>query len=227
MTRPRWSRRASADAGGAAEVGPQLSLQASVGSKTRSAARSSHSSRNSRNSSSQSDDRSGGPANTRRSNRPAQPQGGEQVDVVIANGRRIVSDPVRASDQREGGPTRPPVSGPRTCRGAFSEEHNPRIADRECCEVIISATGAPSVPMRRPPSHLSLSTWWWRSSSTSWRRPRVACGPNPPPAAPAQLGVVLREKVGPPEAGERSTAPTRPRAHRWQERPPRTPPTVE
>ncbi len=63
------------------------------------------------------------------------------MDVVIAYGRKIVSDEVRvltAEKIRRLGHLCP---GLERAEVHFSEEHNPRIPDRECCEVIIFGHG--------------------------------------------------------------------------------------
>ncbi len=63
------------------------------------------------------------------------------MDVVITHGRNIVSDEVRALTEEK------LLRIGRHCPGLdrvevhFSEEHNPRISDRECCEVIMSGHG--------------------------------------------------------------------------------------
>ena len=63
------------------------------------------------------------------------------MDVVIAHGRRIVSDEVRALTEEKVGQAGPPVPGPRTgrgppLRGAQPEDRRPRV-----CEVIITGHG--------------------------------------------------------------------------------------
>jgi putative sigma-54 modulation protein len=63
------------------------------------------------------------------------------VDVVIAYGRRIVSDPVRALTTEKVGRLGRLCPGLERAEVHFFEEHNPRIADRECCEVIIIGHG--------------------------------------------------------------------------------------
>jgi ribosomal subunit interface protein len=63
------------------------------------------------------------------------------VDVVIAHGRRIVSDDVRALTKDKVGRLGHLCPGLERAEVRFSEEHNPRIADRECCEVIIFGHG--------------------------------------------------------------------------------------
>jgi putative sigma-54 modulation protein len=63
------------------------------------------------------------------------------VDVVIAYGRRIVSDPVRALTKEKVGRLGRLCPGLDRAEIHFSEEHNPRIADRECCEVTIFGHG--------------------------------------------------------------------------------------
>jgi putative sigma-54 modulation protein len=63
------------------------------------------------------------------------------VDVVIAYGRKIVSDEVRALTKDKVGRLGHLCPGLDRAEVHFSEEHNPRIADRECCEVIIIGHG--------------------------------------------------------------------------------------
>ena len=89
------------------------------------------------------------------------------MDVVIAYGRRIVSDEVRALTKEKVGRLGHLCPGLERAEVRFSEEHNPRIADRECCEVIISGTDGPSGPEPRRRVRWWRSTWWWRSWSTS------------------------------------------------------------
>jgi putative sigma-54 modulation protein len=64
-----------------------------------------------------------------------------EVDVVIAYGRRIVSDEVRVLTAEKVGRLGHLCPGLERAEVHFSEEHNPRIADRECCEVIIVGHG--------------------------------------------------------------------------------------
>jgi putative sigma-54 modulation protein len=63
------------------------------------------------------------------------------VDVVIAYGRKIVSDEVRALTKEKVGRLGHLCPGLDRAEVHFSEEHNPRIADHECCEVIIVGHG--------------------------------------------------------------------------------------
>ncbi len=63
------------------------------------------------------------------------------MDVVIAYGRRIVSDEVRELTEEKVGRLGRLCPGLDRAEVHFSEEHNPRIADRECCEVIIHGHG--------------------------------------------------------------------------------------
>ena len=63
------------------------------------------------------------------------------MDVVIAYGRRIVSDEVRALTKEKVGRLGHLCPGLDRAEVHFSEEHNPRIADRERCEVIIAGHG--------------------------------------------------------------------------------------
>jgi ribosomal subunit interface protein len=63
------------------------------------------------------------------------------MDVVIAHGRRIVSDDVRSLTADKVGRLGHLCPGLERAEVRFSEEHNPRIADRECCEVIIVGHG--------------------------------------------------------------------------------------
>jgi ribosomal subunit interface protein len=74
---------------------------------------------------------------------PAVPttQEGEQVDVVIANGRRIVPDEVRALVGEKVGRLGRYCPGLERAEVRFSEEHNRRIVDSEICEVIMTGHG--------------------------------------------------------------------------------------
>ncbi len=63
------------------------------------------------------------------------------MDVVIAYGRRIVSDQVRALTEEKVGRLGRLCPGLDRAEVHFWEEHNPRIADRECCEVTIIGHG--------------------------------------------------------------------------------------
>jgi ribosomal subunit interface protein len=68
-------------------------------------------------------------------------QEGEQVDVVIANGRRIVPDGVRALVEEKVGRLGRYCPGLERAEVRFNEEHNPRIVDKEICEVIMTGHG--------------------------------------------------------------------------------------
>ena len=63
------------------------------------------------------------------------------MDVVIAYGRNIVPDEVRSLTKDKVGRLGRLCPGLDRAEVHFSEEHNPRIADRECCEVIIFGHG--------------------------------------------------------------------------------------
>lgn len=63
------------------------------------------------------------------------------MDVVIAHGRRIVSTDVRALTEEKVGRLGRLCPGLDRAEVHFSEERNPRIADKECCEVIIVGHG--------------------------------------------------------------------------------------
>ena len=63
------------------------------------------------------------------------------MNVVIANGRKIVPDQVRVLVEEKVGRLLRHCPGLDRAEVHFSEEHNPRIADRECCEVIIIGHG--------------------------------------------------------------------------------------
>ena len=63
------------------------------------------------------------------------------MDVVIAYGRKIVSNDVRALTEEKVGRLGHLCPGLDRAEVHFSEEHNPRIADREWCEVIIVGHG--------------------------------------------------------------------------------------
>jgi ribosomal subunit interface protein len=63
------------------------------------------------------------------------------VDVVIAYGRRIVSDQVRSLTEEKVGRLGHLCPGLDRAEVHFSEERNPRISDRECCEVSIAGHG--------------------------------------------------------------------------------------
>ena len=64
------------------------------------------------------------------------------MDVVIAYGRKIVSDQVRDRTEEKVGRLGRLCPGLERAEVHFAEEHNPRIADRECCEVIIFGHGS-------------------------------------------------------------------------------------
>jgi putative sigma-54 modulation protein len=63
------------------------------------------------------------------------------VDVVIAYGRNIVSEEVRALTREKVGRLAHRCPGVDRAEVRFSEEHNPRIAARECCEVLMTVHG--------------------------------------------------------------------------------------
>jgi len=63
------------------------------------------------------------------------------VDVVIAQGRNMVSDSVRMLTEEKVGRLAHRCPGLERAEVQFSEEHNPRISDRECCEVTIVGHG--------------------------------------------------------------------------------------
>ena len=63
------------------------------------------------------------------------------MDVVITHGRKIVSDEVRALAQEKVRHVGEHCPGLDRAEVHFSEEHNPRIHDRECCEVVMSGHG--------------------------------------------------------------------------------------
>jgi len=63
------------------------------------------------------------------------------MDVVIAYGRRIVSDEVRALTTDKVAHLGRLCPGLERAEVQFFEEHNPRIADKECCEVAIFGHG--------------------------------------------------------------------------------------
>ena len=63
------------------------------------------------------------------------------MDVVISNGRRIVPDEVRALVEEKVGRLDRYCPGLEQAEVRFSEEHNPRIADCERCEVIMAGHG--------------------------------------------------------------------------------------
>ncbi len=63
------------------------------------------------------------------------------MDVVISHGRNIVSDEIRALTEEKVGRLGRRCPGLDRAEVHFSEEHNPRISDRECCEVVMSGHG--------------------------------------------------------------------------------------
>jgi ribosomal subunit interface protein len=63
------------------------------------------------------------------------------VNVLIAQGRRIVSDDIRMLTEEKVGRLGHRCPGLERARVQFTEEHNPRIADCECCEVTIEGHG--------------------------------------------------------------------------------------
>ncbi|MGH9097690.1 MAG: HPF/RaiA family ribosome-associated protein, partial [Acidimicrobiales bacterium] len=63
------------------------------------------------------------------------------MNVVIANGRKIVPDWVRTLVEEKVGRLLGHCPGLERAEVHFSEEHNPRIANCERCEVILSGHG--------------------------------------------------------------------------------------
>jgi ribosome hibernation promoting factor len=63
------------------------------------------------------------------------------MDVVIAQGRRIVPDDVRNLTEEKVAKLGHRCPGLERAEVRFAEEHNPRIPDRECCEVVITGHG--------------------------------------------------------------------------------------
>jgi len=63
------------------------------------------------------------------------------VDVVITHGRKIVSDEVRTLTEEKVRHIGEHCPGLERAEVHFSEEHNRRISDRECCEVVMSGHG--------------------------------------------------------------------------------------
>ncbi len=63
------------------------------------------------------------------------------MDVVITHGRNIVSDEVRALAEEKLRRIAKHCPGLERAEVHFSEEHNPRVSDRECCEVVMSGHG--------------------------------------------------------------------------------------
>jgi ribosomal subunit interface protein len=63
------------------------------------------------------------------------------MDVVIAHGRKIVSDEVRALTEEKVRRLGRLCPGLDHAEVHFTEEHNPRITDRECCEVVMTGHG--------------------------------------------------------------------------------------
>ena len=63
------------------------------------------------------------------------------MDVVITHGRKIVSDEVRALTEEKVRHVGEHCPGLERAEVHFSEEHNPRIPHRECCEVVMSGHG--------------------------------------------------------------------------------------
>jgi putative sigma-54 modulation protein len=63
------------------------------------------------------------------------------VDVVIAYGRNIVSEEMRALTREKVARLAHRCPGIDGAEVRFSEEHNPRIAERDRCEVLVSVHG--------------------------------------------------------------------------------------
>lgn len=63
------------------------------------------------------------------------------MNVVIAQGRNIVSDSVRMLTEEKVGRLGHRCPGLERAQVQFTEERNPRITDRECCEVTIEGHG--------------------------------------------------------------------------------------
>ncbi len=130
----------------------------------------------------------------------------QQVDVVIAQGRNMVSDGVRMLTEEKVGRLAHRCPGLERAEVQFSEEHNPRIADRECCEVTIVGHGrivrarasAPAPLGRRRPGGGEARAPARESQGTAPGGPHR----SPPP------GAQLRSR--PPRAGaNRLTTPGR------------------
>jgi ribosomal subunit interface protein len=63
------------------------------------------------------------------------------VDVVVTHGRKIVSDEVRALAEEKVRRLGHHCPGLERAEVHFTEEHNRRIVDRECCEVVMTGHG--------------------------------------------------------------------------------------
>jgi ribosomal subunit interface protein len=63
------------------------------------------------------------------------------VDVVVTHGRKIVSDEVRALAEEKVLRLGRHCPGLERAEVHFTEERNRRIADRECCEVVMTGHG--------------------------------------------------------------------------------------
>ncbi len=77
------------------------------------------------------------------------------MNVVIAQGRSTVSDEVRTLTEEKMARLGRLCPGLDRTEVRFSEEHNPRIADRECCEVVISGRRHTFVARAAGPSPLA------------------------------------------------------------------------
>ena len=176
------------------------SPQASVGSKTRSAARRSRSLPNpSHHRPTRRTGHTRAVAVARRS------RGGEAVDVVITHGRKIVSDEVRALTEekvRHIGEHCPALD---RAEVHFSEEHNPRISDRECCEVVMSGHGhtiraraaGQVAPRRRRPRRREAGAPG-RADQGPHRRPVPAPPPHGHPREPSSGRCAPPDRAGGP-----------------------------
>ncbi len=74
------------------------------------------------------------------------------MDVVIAYGRKMVSEVERSLTAEKVGRLAHRCPGVDRAEVRFSEEHNPRIAERDGCEVLLSVRG------RTVTAHASGST---------------------------------------------------------------------
>ena len=104
----------------------------------------------------------------------------------------------------------------------FAEEKNPRIADREICEVAHRGPRAPGAAARwRRPTASARSTWPSRSSSTSWQAQEQGRGPRPSrltcSARPDKWSRRHHQR-----AGLRRRAPSAAASSPWRSRPPTT-----
>ena len=118
------------------------------------------------------------------------------MDVVITHGRKIVSDEVRALTEEKVRHVGEHCPGLERAEVRFSEERNPRISDKECCEVTIFGHGRSirahaAAPLPLAAVDLVVEKLEHQLEKTKGR----LVGRSHPRRRPANSVSVLREKV--------------------------------